>query len=118
MKKNPKVLYSYMNRENKRKVTIGPFNLGEGYIYDNETIGKILVGQYKSQFNKNTMETNIEDIKKLLDDIDDDDLVDITITEEDIIEAIDELDENSSAGPDEIPAIFLKKTKKKQLQKP
>ena len=29
----------------------------------------------------------------------------------DIEDAIDELDENSSAGPDGVPAIFLKKTK-------
>ena len=36
---------------------------------------------------------------------------DIEFKEEDIEDAIDELDENSSAGPDGIPAIFLKKTK-------
>ena len=34
------------------------------------------------------------------------------IEEKDIEDAIDELDENSSAGPDGLPAIFLKKTKK------
>ena len=37
------------------------------------------------------------------------DLNDIEITEEDIKEAIDDMDENSAAGPDGIPAILLKK---------
>ena len=39
------------------------------------------------------------------------DLVDITFTEEDFINAIDELSNNSSSGPDGIPSIFLKKCK-------
>ena len=39
------------------------------------------------------------------------DLVDMEIYQNFIEDAIDELDENSSAGPDGIPAIFLKKTK-------
>ena len=36
-----------------------------------------------------------------------DDLNDIEITEKDIIKAIEDLDENSAAGPDGIPAILL-----------
>ena len=42
---------------------------------------------------------------------DPDDLNDISIAEEDIMDAINKLDENSGAGPDGIPAIFLIKTK-------
>merc|ERR1712105_286242 len=38
-----------------------------------------------------------------------DDLNDIEITEEDIKKAIDDIDENSAAGPDGIPALLLKK---------
>merc|ERR1711984_65287 len=38
-----------------------------------------------------------------------DDLNDIEITEEDIKKAIDDIDENSAAGPDGIPAILLKR---------
>ena len=45
-------------------------------------------------------------------DIEDpDDLNDISIAVEDIIDAINKLDENSGAGPDGIPAIFLITTK-------
>ena len=40
-----------------------------------------------------------------------DDLNDIEITEKDIIKAIEDLDENSAAGPDGIPAILLKNLK-------
>ena len=42
---------------------------------------------------------------------DPDDMNDISITVEDIIDAINKLDENSGAGPDGITAIFLIKTK-------
>ena len=37
--------------------------------------------------------------------------MDIQIDRKCIEDAIDELDENSSAGPDGVPAIFLKRTK-------
>ena len=40
------------------------------------------------------------------------DLNDIEIKEEDIKEAIEEMDENSAAGPDGIAAILLKKLKR------
>merc|ERR1712236_145904 len=40
-----------------------------------------------------------------------DDLNDINIEIQDIIDAIDKLEENSAPGPDGVPAIFLKKTK-------
>ena len=39
--------------------------------------------------------------------VDPDDLNDIEIEEQDIIDAINKLEENSAAGPDGIPAIFL-----------
>ena len=111
IKENPKALYSYVNRESKRKVEIGPFKVDNKYIYEGKDICRILVEQYKSQFNSNTMNINEEEISILLDDFNEDDLVDIDIKEKDIIDAIDDLEENSSAGPDEVPAIFLKKTK-------
>ena len=36
-------------------------------------------------------------------------LTDITIEEKDIKDAIDSIDENSSAGPDGVPAYIIKK---------
>ena len=111
VKENPKVLYAYINRENKRHVAIGPFRVGEDYVYDDKKICKMLVGQYKEQFTENTMEKNKEEIYRLLNNVMEEDLTDINITEQDIIDAINDVDENSSAGPEEVPAVFLKKTK-------
>ena len=86
---------------------IGPFKVGDKYIYEGKEICKMLTDQYKVQFNNNTMESNDEEITNLLDDFDDSDLVDIDITEKDIIDAINDLDENSSAGPDEVLAMTV-----------
>ena len=111
VKNNPKVLYAYVNKENKRHVAVGPFKVGDDYIYNDKKIGKMLVGQYREQFTENTMENNKEELNRLLNDIMEEDLTDIHINEKDIIDAINEVDENSSAGPEEVPAVFLKMTK-------
>ena len=85
--------------------------MGEDNVYDDKEICKMLVGQYKEQFTENTMEKNKEEIYRLLNNVMEEDLTDINKTEKDIIDAINEVDENSSAGPEEVPAVFLKKTK-------
>ena len=41
-----------------------------------------------------------------------DEVTDILIKDKDIEEAIDSIDENSSADPDGVPAFIIKKTKK------
>jgi len=69
VKENPKVLYAYINRENKRHVAIGPFRVGEDYVYDDKKICKMLVGQYKEQFTENTMEKNKDEIHRLLNNV-------------------------------------------------
>ena len=70
-------------------------------------MSEIFRRQYRSQFSENTSEKNTSPF----DMVDPDDLNDISIAVEDIIDAINKLDENSAAGPDGIPAIFLIKTK-------
>ena len=69
----------------------------------------MLKNQYKFQFSIPRINRNIEDIDFQSDN--NNDLTDITITEQDIQDAIKEMEENSSAGPDDIPALFLIKTK-------
>ena len=110
IQKNPKVLYSYVKKENGRKNEIGPLREGDKYIYNNEEICKLMVNQYKSQFSKPRTNLNDEEINTQSDN-NSDELTDINITEEDIQNAIKEMNENSSAGPDDIPALFLIKTK-------
>ena len=108
MKENPRMIYSYINKQQNRQKEIGPFKRGNELIYDGKEICNCLREQYVSQF---TNKSEIEN-EDLFEDPDMDDLSEIEFEEKDIEDAIDELDENSSAGPDGLPAIFLKKTKK------
>ena len=94
MKENPRMLYSYINKQRNRQKEIGPFKRDDVLIYDGKEICNDLRIQYVSQFSKKS-EVDNED---LFEDSDLDDLCDIEIKEKDIEDAIDELDENSSAG--------------------
>ena len=57
-------------------------------------------------------ERSIRENPTLYDEINEEDLSDIEFNRKNVEDAIDELDENSSAGPDRIPVVFLKRTKK------
>ena len=111
MKKNPKVLFDYINKQKDRDTKIGPFKIQNEYIYDLKEICKLLVDQYNSQFSINNDRPKINEEIFNNNNIEDGDLNDIELTEKDIIDAIGELNMNSAAGPDGIPAIFLINTK-------
>ena len=111
MKKNPKVLFDYINKQKDRDTKIGPFKIQNEYIYDLKEICKLLVDQYNSQFSINNDMPKINEEIFNNNNIEDGDLNDIELTEKDIIDAIGELNMNSAAGPDGIPAIFLINTK-------
>ena len=64
--------------------------------------------EFKSQFSK----TRGGERKEIFQNEEPGDLNDIEVMEKDIEDAIDELDGNSAAGPDGIPAKLLKKIKK------
>ena len=63
--------------------------------------------EFFSQVSEKTDEIN----ENIFQNEEPDDLNDIEVTEEEIIKAIDDLEENSAAGPDGVPAILLKKVK-------
>ena len=107
MNKNPKIFYSIYNRRKNRKNELGPLKENDKLIYNGDEISEIFRRQYRSQFSENTNDKNTSPF----DMEDPDDLNDISIAVEDIIDAINKLDENSGAGPDGIPALFLIKTK-------
>ena len=111
MKINPKVLFSYVRRENCKRDEIGPFREGDSYIYDDKEICMKLVNQYKEQFSKSRTVVTEERWEEIFNDTEQDDLTDIDVTELLIKNAIGELNENSSAGPDDVPALLLIKTK-------
>ena len=108
MKENPKVFYSFINKQRNRRVEIGPFKKDGKFIYDGKEISNCLKTEYTSQMNERTNRGN----SVQFDEVNEGDLYDIEVTRKKVEDAIDELDENSTAGPDGIPAIFLKKTKK------
>ena len=108
MKENPKVFYAFINKQRNRRVEVGPFKKDGTFIYDGKEISNSLKTEFTSQMNERTNREN----PVQFDEVNEGDLYDIEVTRKKVEDAIDELDENSSAGPDGIPAIFLKKTKK------
>ena len=107
MKENPKMLYSIRNKQKNRRNEIGPFKKNDEIIHDAEIIVEKQLLEFFSQFSEITDEIN----ENIFQNEEPDDLNDIEITEEEIIKAIDDLEENSAAGPDGVPAILLKKVK-------
>ena len=111
MGEKPKLFFAYVKDQSEIREKIGPFKEGETIISDKKQMSDMLVKQYKLQMGENKMAREKEEIEQLLRDIKEGDLIDVEVTEPVIEESIDELNENSSAGSDDVPAIFLKKTK-------
>ena len=109
IKNNPRYFYSYAKKNNKLKTTVGPLNQKCGGLTDDpKTMADILQQQYASVFsNPDSADKKDPDINCELESI----LEDFNFTHEDIVKAIDEIDENSSCGEKDIPAILLKKCK-------
>ena len=107
IKENPQIFYSIYNRRKNRKKELGPLKENDTLLYDGKVIGDIFKNKYISHFSKNN---NINSASPFETE-NEDNLNDINIEIQDIIDAIDKLDENSAPGPDGVPAIFLKKTK-------
>ena len=108
MKENPKVFYAFVNKQRNRRVEVGPFKKDKKFIYDGKEISNCLKTEFTSQMNERSSRKN----PVQFDEVNEGDLYDIEVTRKKVEDAIDDLDENSTAGPDGIPAIFLKKTKK------
>lgn len=112
IKKNSKYFFSYARRKARLSIPVGPLEDPAGNLVTNPMdIAKILSTQYQSVFStpspieldfSSTPERKIEDIQ---------------FTEQDIIDAIDEIPINSAPGPDRLPAFFLKQCKH-ELAKP
>merc|ERR1712121_470226 len=108
MKENPKMLYSIRNKQKNRRNEIGPFKENNEIIYDAETIVEKQRLEFFSQFSGTTNEIN----ENIFQNEEPEDLNDIEITGEEILKAINDLEENSAAGPDGVPAILFKKSER------
>ena len=109
IKDNPRYFYSYAKRNNKLKSTIGPLlNKDDKLTSDPKEMADILQHQYASVFSNPHSEKkkrpNVEcELQSFLEDI--------NFNCKDIEKAIEELNENSSSGEHDIPAILIKKCK-------
>ena len=115
---NPKYFYSYAKKFSKQKRSIPMlFNEAKRTCTNPEVIANILQRQFSSVFSDPSA-TNINDalfqspsIKKpFIDDM-------LAFSVADIMEAIDEIRPGAAAGPDDLPALLLKKCKE-ALSKP
>ena len=77
---------------------------------DGKEICNGLVSEYYSQFSETSGRKNENAFQKK----DPNDLNDIEIEEKDLEDAINDLNEKKTAGPDSIPAIFKKKKQRKK----
>ena len=108
MQEYPKMFYTYVNNQKNRRREIGPLKNSKGeLVYDGVEICNTLKDEYTKEFS----ERDGSGCGRLFDEHISEDLCDIEIRRKGIENAIDELQESSSAGPDGIPVILVKKTK-------
>ena len=110
MKKNPKYFYSFVKKFNQIASRIGPLkDAKETLTNDPQTKANILQDQYTKVFsNPNNINTGANIQPKQCNDI-----LDISISTDDIISAIKDIPLNSAPGPDKIPAVLLKRMLKR-----
>ena len=109
IKNNPKYFFSYTKQHSKIKSQIGPLlDNNNMYTASSKMMATILSDQYQSVFS-DPLEHSIYSEKESSVDCS---LSDIEFSELDIIDAIDELSNNSASGPDGVSAILLKRCKK------
>ena len=109
IKTNSKYFFNYAKQFSSTKSSIGPLlNENNEYTSSSSKMANLLSKQYSSVFCEPsdtspyfTMEENENDPT----------ITDIEFTEQDIVDAIDELKNTSASGPDGLAAIFLKKCK-------
>jgi hypothetical protein len=109
IKTNSKYFFTFAAKFSTSKTKIGPFVQENGEIVDDaRQMSEMLNEQYGSVFSTPTANVtehrNVNEINDII--------TDIPFTAGSIEDAIDELKLNSSAGPDGIPAVLLKKCKK------
>ena len=114
IKNNSKYFFSYAKKHSTLTCKVGPL-LDENNMYTGSSskMSEIFSKQYQSVFTEPCISSIYSDKDPTVPCS----LGDIVFSFEDIINAIDELSNNSSSGPDGVPAILLKKCKH-QLCKP
>ena len=106
IKTNSKFFFSYAKQFSSTKTSIGPLlNENNEYTGCSSKMANLLSAQYSSVFSKPSDDSPYFAVEE---DEKDSTIMDIDFTEQDIIDAIDELKNNSASGPDGLTSIFLK----------
>ena len=120
MKVNPKYFFTYAKKHIKTKSSIGPFKINDNLITAPEEISEKLSEQYSSSFSKPDLNYSIGDPKEFFSSNEDANnilLTDISFTREAIIKEINNIKNDSAAGPDHFPVILLRECAK-ELSEP
>ena len=109
IRKNPRYFFSYAKQFAKKKSSVGPLLNSDGTLEHNpKTMADILSNQYSSVFSDpSSPQKEAPNIKTKVKE----NLSNFEFSSEDIITAINEINENSACGENDIPAIILKKCK-------
>jgi len=106
IKQNSKFFFSYAAQFSVAKSKVGPLlDENDELFDDNQVMSEMLSRQYTKVFSTPRPEIGYRFENT------DQEILDIEFTKQCIEDAIDELKVNSSSGPDEMPAIVLKKCK-------
>ena len=117
IKDNPSYFFSYAKRFSKLKSNVGPLRDSQGNLkHQPEDMANILQEQYSSVFS-NPESPDIDPLASHVEANVESDIIDIEITQEFMIEAMNELDPKSSAPEGDIPAKVLKSCRR-SLSKP
>ena len=115
IKTNAKFFFSYAKQFSSTRSTIGPLlNKLNEYTASSAEMANLLSAQYSSLFSVPSKDSPYFTMEE---DENTNILTDIDFSEQDIIDAIDEIKNNAASGPDGLAAIFLKKCKN-SLSKP
>ena len=76
MKENPKVFYSFINKQRNRRVEVGPFKKDGKFIYNGKELSNCLKAEFTSQMNERTNRENPVQFDK----VNEGDLYDIEVT--------------------------------------
>lgn len=111
IKNNPKYFYKYAASKSIVRARVGPLTDSDGRtVHEAQEVVEVLLRQYESAFSTPRKKHVIDSPEDFFRQIPDctSQLTDIPLNRRDIEEAINEISNNSAAGPDHFPAVLLR----------
>lgn len=105
IRRNPKYFYSYTRRKANVRETIGPLEEDGHIVAKPDMICELFQTQFSSVYSTPREIQPLQELENVTHE-----KINVTITQEHLIEAAKQLSETSAAGPDGIPAVLVKRT--------